>query len=202
MNARSCSLLRTARLLLVGSGLILAPAGLSCASAQDTPKPGARADRKDATDADLRVQKLRTRKALAAYEIARLNREIAEIAIEEYQQGTYRQDLATVEGEIALAQSDLTRCEDRLAWAKRMFDKRFVSKATFVSEQLAVEKARYTLEQAQAKRTVLTKYSAAKTIKALEVELEKARRDETIKRDEWERAVIRQADLERVLDRT
>ena len=83
-----------------------------------------------------------------------------------------------------------------------MFDRGFVSKATLVSEELNLEKAKFTLEQAQAKKTVLTKYSAVKTIKSLEVEVEKARRDEAVKRDEWERAVIQQADLERLLDRT
>ena len=61
--------------------------------------------------ARLRAQQLATRKAKASYEIARLTRELAELAVEEYEEVTYPRDLATVEGEIKLAESDLTRSE-------------------------------------------------------------------------------------------
>ena len=53
----------------------------------------------------------------------------------------YPSDLATVEGEIKLAESDLTRSEDRLDWAKRMFDKKYISQAAKNSEELALKKA-------------------------------------------------------------
>ena len=59
--------------------------------------------------ARLRAQQLATRKAKASYEIARLTRELAEIAVEEYEEVSYPRDLATVEGEIKLAESDLAR---------------------------------------------------------------------------------------------
>jgi hypothetical protein len=83
-----------------------------------------------------------------------------------------------------------------------MFDKGYVSKATRVSEQLNLEKAKYALEQAQARKKVLVDYTRPKTIKSLEAAVEKARKDEVNKREAWEREVIRQADLERQLDRT
>ncbi len=86
----------------------------------------------------------------------------------EYTEGIYIQDLATVEGEIKLAESDLTRSEDRLDWARRMFDKGYVSMATKVSEELTFKKAQFALEQAQSKLKVLTQYTKEKTIKELE----------------------------------
>ena len=150
----------------------------------------------------LRAQQLSTRKTRAAYEIARLTRELAEIAVEEYAEGIYIQDLATVEGEIKLAESDVMRGEDRLLWARRMFDKGFVSMATKVSEELNFKKAQFTLEQAHAKKKVLEEYTKAKTIKELKSEVKKARTDELDKKAVWKREEANEAELERQLDRT
>ena len=75
-------------------------------------------------------QKITTKSAEANHENAKLTREVAEIAVVEYEEGIFKQDFATVEGEIKLAESDLSRSEDRLDWARRMFDKGYVSKAT------------------------------------------------------------------------
>ena len=44
-----------------------------------------------------------TRRAKVGYEMARSTRELAEIAVEEYQDITYPRDLATVEDEIKWA---------------------------------------------------------------------------------------------------
>jgi RND family efflux transporter MFP subunit len=111
---------------------------------------------------------------------------VAEIAVVEYKEGIFVQDFATVEGEIKLSESDLARSEDRLEWARRMFDKGYVSMAQKVSEELTLKKAQFALEQAQSKRTVLIKYTKGKTIKELESEVEKARSDELAKQATWE----------------
>ena len=74
-------------------------------------------------------QKITTKSAEANYENAKLTREVAEIAVIEYVEGIFIQDQATVEGEIKLAESDLSRSEDRLDWARRMFEKGYVSMA-------------------------------------------------------------------------
>ena len=54
-------------------------------------------------------QKITTKSAEANHENAKLTREVAEIAVVEYEEGIFKQDLATVEGEIKLAESDLSR---------------------------------------------------------------------------------------------
>ena len=94
------------------------------------------------------------------------------------QEGIFKQDLATIEGEIKLARSDRQRTEDRLDWAQRMFLKGFVSKATVASEELDLKKARFALEQAESKKKVLIEFIKEKTIKELKSEIEKARSDE------------------------
>ena len=149
--------------------------------------------------AKLRAQQWAARKAKAVYEIAKATRELAEIAVEEYAWRSYPQDLATVNGEIQLAESDLARSEDRVDWAKRMFDKGFVSMATKASEELTFKKAQFALEQARSKRRVLVEYTKAKTVKGLQSVVEKARADELAKQAAWEREKAKQADLERQL---
>jgi HlyD family secretion protein len=129
----------------------------------------------------LRAQQLATRKAKAFYEIAKATHALAEIAVEEYAVVIYPKDLATVQGEIKLAESDLARSEDRRDWARRMFDKGYVSQATKNSEELSLKKARFELEQAQSKRKVLVDYTKGKTIKELNSEVEKTRSDELAK---------------------
>jgi HlyD family secretion protein len=187
-------------------GVTLALAGSNLANAQQPPAAkGAGEPAKQVEPqslrARLRAQQLTTRKARAVHDIARLNREIAEIAVEMYSEGTYAGDVATIEGEIKLAESDLRRAEDRTEWARRMFEKGYVSMATKQSEELTLKKAQFTLEQAQAKKDVLIKYTRIKTIKELQKEVKKARLDELEKKAVWKREEAAEAELERQLDR-
>jgi HlyD family secretion protein len=147
----------------------------------------------------LRAQQLATRKAKASYQIARLTRELAELAVEEYEEVTYPRDLATVGAEIALAKSDLTRSRDRLDWAKRMFEKKYVSPATKTSEELNLEKAKFALEQAESKKNVLVKYTRDKTIKELRSAVEKARLDELYKQAALDEEMAKELELEHQL---
>ena len=141
-------------------------------------------------------QRITTKSAEANFLNAKLTREVAEIAVREYVEGVYVQELATVEGEIKLAESDLMRAEDRLDWARRMFEKGYVSMATKVSEELNFKKAQFTLEQAQSKKNVLVKYTREKTIKELESEVKKANSDELAKQATWELEKGKESKLE------
>jgi HlyD family secretion protein len=142
-------------------------------------------------------QKITTKSADANHENAKLTREVAEIAVVEYEEGIFKQDLATVEGEIKLAESDLSRSEDRLDWARRMFEKGYVSIATKISEELTLKKAKFALEQAESKKKVLVDYTKGKTIKELKSDVEKARSDELAKNATFELELSKEKKLER-----
>ena len=142
-------------------------------------------------------QKITTESAKANFANATLTREVAEIAVREYVEGIYKQDLATVEGEIKLAESELSRAEDRVDWAQRMYLKGYVSLAQKVSEDLALKKARFALEQAQSKKKVLVDYTRDKTIKELESDVKKALSDELAKKATLELETGKEKKLER-----
>ena len=111
----------------------------------------------------------------------------------------FPRDLATAQGEITLAESDLKRAEDRLDWARRMFDKGYVSQAQKVSEELSLQKAVFALEQATNKRRVLTDYTKSKSMKELKSEVDKAHSDELAKQATWELEKAKEVVLEREL---
>jgi hypothetical protein len=125
--------------------------------------------------------------AQADYQNAMLTREVAEIAVTEYKEGIFAQDLATAESAISLAQSDLARAADRLEWAKRMYGKGSLSKAQQVSEELSLQKTKFALEQAQTRKKVLVDYTMGKMLKELESEVEKARSDELARKADYDR---------------
>ncbi len=102
-----------------------------------------------------------------------LTREVSEIALIEYREAVYKAEQETVLGEIALAESEKTRAEDRLEWSNRMLAKGAISKAQNVADQLSREQKNFALEQAETKLDVLEKYTRGKTLGgAPEVEAE------------------------------
>ncbi len=126
--------------------------------------------------------------ARAAYLNAQLTRQVAEIALVEYQEGIYKQDKQTIQGEIALAESDRKRAEDRLEWSRKMFARGVVSQTQLTSDKLSVDRAAFSTEQAKTKLDVLEKYTVNKTIKELQSEIEKARAEELARWADYVRA--------------
>ena len=149
---------------------------------------------------NLTNQKIATQGAEASFQNAKLTREVAEIAVKEYEEGIFLQDKATAEGEIKLAESDLARSADRVDWANRMFEKGYVSKAQKVSEELSFQKAKFALEQAESKLHVLLEYTKAKTVKELRSDVEKARSDELAKEQTWSLEKTKEAKLVKQID--
>jgi HlyD family secretion protein len=134
----------------------------------------------------LRDQEITVKAAEASYLNAKLNREVAEIGVTEYLEGIYKQELETVLGEIALAQSDLKRAEERLDWSHRMFSMGYISLGENISDKLAMRRAKFAMEQAQTKRAVLEQYTKSKTILERKSGVEKERSEELAKQAVFE----------------
>jgi hypothetical protein len=137
-------------------------------------------------------QQITARSAESDHENAKLTREVAEIAIVEYEEGLFKQDQATAIGEIKLAESDAARARDSIEFAEgRLAKIKQASRGTaedlsleFAFEDKVVQasqrepRARLTLENAQAKLDALRKYVMPRRVKELRSEVEKARSDE------------------------
>ncbi|WP_406699490.1 efflux RND transporter periplasmic adaptor subunit [Singulisphaera sp. Ch08] len=141
-------------------------------------------------------QYIATSGAEASYQNAKLTREVAEIAVTEYKEGVYLQELQTVKGEIALAEAERKRAEDRLEWSTRMFDKGYVSLAQRIADKVSLDQKIFAFEQATTKKSVLEKFTFDKTIKELKSDVEKAKSDELAKDQTWDLEKKKQAKLE------
>lgn len=126
-------------------------------------------------------QRITVQQAEAAYQNSKLTREVAEIALNEYIEGTYMQDIRQAEGEKALAETEMLRAKDRLKWANQMFDKGYLSNTAKVAEEANLQRATFNKEQAETKITVLKEYTKKKMTTDLNSNIEKARSDELAK---------------------
>jgi hypothetical protein len=117
-------------------------------------------------------------RAEGAYQSATLKREIAEIALREYVEGSFPQELAVAEGELNIAQAALAQAKDMAAQARDHLEK--------LTAGLQEKRASFVLEQAESKKKVLVEYTKSQHTKGIESQLEGARSDERNKKAQWE----------------
>ena len=147
---------------------------------------------------NLTNQRITTQGAEASYQNAKLTREVAEIAVNEYREGIYKQEMQTALGEIALAESDLQARRGPARLVRQDAREEATSRRPQnIADKLSLQKSKFSLEQAQTKLKVLKEYTYSKTIKELESEVEKALSDELAKKATWELEKAKEAKLER-----
>jgi HlyD family secretion protein len=100
--------------------------------------------------------------------------ETAVIAKKEYIEGTYKQEVQTIESEIFVTMENLSRAEEYLKHSRRLFAKRYVTEAQLEADQFAVEKAKKDLAAARTKMAVLGKYTKMKMENQLEAAIRTA----------------------------
>jgi HlyD family secretion protein len=161
-------------------------------------------------------QKITVRSAEANYENAKLTREVAEIAVVEYEEGIYKSDLLTLKGEATGAESAIQKAEARLvrtglarsqiraALAKKGAEK---TPADLLAEldiddrldsaELTLARQRMALEHAKFKQKVLQEITKPRTMKELRADVERKRSDELAKRPTLELELAKERKLER-----
>jgi RND family efflux transporter MFP subunit len=130
---------------------------------------------------NLTNQEITTKRAEADYQNALKTREVADIAVKEYLEGTYPQEAATIEGELTLAKSEFVRAKDRLKWTKEMVQKGYASESQKLADEQASLKAEISEKNAVDKMRVLKEYTSKREVTELRANVEKARSDELAK---------------------
>jgi len=155
-----------------------------------------RSDGLDKLEDQLVNQQIKTESAKANFANAELTREVAEIAVVEYEQGIFFQDMAVAQGELRLARSDLERARDSIEIANdRLAKIKQASKGStsdianesmfadsLVNAERRLPKSELAIRQAESKLKRLLEYTKPKRVKELRSEVEKARADELAKR--------------------
>ena len=159
------------------------------------------------------------KRAEAAYHTAGLVREIAEIAVKEYEQGIFKQQLNALTEEIATAQAGIHWAKNRLERArlarKSLDDTLAAMKGSRTTVDIMadldisdrLEAAEHTLESEQmalrraiARQELLEKYTREKTTKELIVNVERKRADELLKQEAWELEKRNEATLRKKIE--
>lgn len=105
--------------------------------------------------------------------------ETALIAKQEYLEGTFVQEKQTIESEIFVAEEDLSRATEYLAYSEKLAAKGYVNELQLQADRFAVENAKKVLETAETKLRVLEEFTKAKMLKQLESDI-------VISKSKWE----------------
>jgi hypothetical protein len=155
-------------------------------------------------------QDIATKSAEANYENAKLTREVAEIAIVEYQEGIFAQDELTADGELKLAESNLSRATDLIGLAKDRAAKikdasdgsvydlgiEFSYEDQIGESEQRESKARMAVQEARSKLELLRKFTKAKRVTELQIAVAKERATELARQAQWEREKLKLAKLQ------
>jgi len=145
---------------------------------------------------NLANQAITTSSAQARLDSARTTREVAEIAVKEYLEGTYLQSVQAARSDMVLAESELARATDRYQWTERMVAIKYVSDSQKLTDAQTKMKARMDIDRAVTSMRVLQNYTGRKTAISLEAEVEKARVGELAQQAIYERELAKQKKLE------
>jgi HlyD family secretion protein len=115
----------------------------------------------------LRQQSIVVEQAKASHLQARLDYEIAQLAVREYLEGTVQETVQGMEGSIALARSDVSRAQERLEWTQKMNQKGYASIAQIVTDRQTVATLDLALKRQVGTYDLFLKYTLPKTEKTL-----------------------------------
>jgi len=140
-------------------------------------------------------QKINFEKARTTYIQAEKDYNVAKIAVQEYLEGTFRQQLQDLDAQITIAMENLRSAENTLRHTQRMFRKGYVSPLQLEAQQFAVQRAELELDSARTAKDVLERFTKAKTLQELE-----SQRDTAEARANSEKAAyeLEEARLERL----
>ncbi|MGL4513252.1 MAG: efflux RND transporter periplasmic adaptor subunit [Lacipirellulaceae bacterium] len=120
---------------------------------------------------DRTLQQIVVNTAEAASVEAKNLYETAEIARQEYLEGLFVQERQTIEGEAFVAEENLSRAEDYLAYSEKLAAKGYVNELQLEADRFAVEKSRKELDTAKTKLRVLEDFTRTKMLKQLDSDI-------------------------------
>ncbi len=101
--------------------------------------------------------------------------ETARVALREYREGMVRERTKEFESRLVLLDSDFERQRDYVAWAERMLEKGYFSRAPVLSARQALERIAQERSVAEHEFRVFRLFTAPKEIRQLESQIEGAR---------------------------
>ncbi len=118
-------------------------------------------------DTQLNTQKIATQKAEAVKIQAEQDFEAAEIAVEEYEKGTFLMEEQAMQATVKIAMENLRAAENLFIHTQSMFRKGFVTKQQMESDEFGVQRTELELKSAQTALKVLQDFTRRKMLTQL-----------------------------------
>jgi HlyD family secretion protein len=106
---------------------------------------------------------------------AELKAKLADIDLQKYEQGDYKQALTKSNADKTIAEEELTRARNQYEWTQKLADKGYVTGTELIADRLAVRKAELNLENAKGALEVLEKWTHKKDQEKYQSDLRQAK---------------------------
>jgi len=97
--------------------------------------------------------------AQADVEKAELDLKFARLNLEKYTEGEYPNQLRQAEADIAIANEELQRADDKLTWSRKLAESGYITRSELQGDELARKRSALNIELAQNKLDLLQKYT-------------------------------------------
>lgn len=109
----------------------------------------------------------------------------AELALLEYEEGTFSEQEETLESAHVVAKENLRRAEEYYAYSQKLAERGYVSPVQLEADKFAVEKAKKELDVATTKLRVLREFSKKKMLNQLNADIKTARAKLDARQKTW-----------------
>lgn len=127
-----------------------------------------------ALQADLVQQQIGANTSRALMVEAQSDVETAKLALQEYENGTFRQEEQGLQSDEFVAKETLRRAEEYLRYSERLASRGYVTEVQLEADRFAVEKARKELDSVRTKIEVLNRFTKQKALNKLRADVETA----------------------------
>lgn len=149
----------------------------------------------------VRQQQIVVEQAKSEHRQAQLDVEVAKLSLVEFREGSMTVDLKEMDGQTALADSELKHAGDRLAWTRRMQKKGYASTGQLRTDEFNYQRMTYTLAQSRVARTVYERFTVPRTVRTLESQIKAAEATLAFEKAKLDRSVDRLAMLNLQVER-
>lgn len=110
----------------------------------------------------------------------------ADLALKEYEEGTFRELQEQQESNVFVAEENMRRAEEYIEYSKRLAERGYIPEAQLEADTFALEKAKKELGVAQTKLEVLESFTKEKMLTQLRANIETARAKLAAKEKTWQ----------------
>ena len=125
----------------------------------------------------------------------------AKLALNEYAEGTYKEQLEQLQSAVFVAEENMRRAEEYLDYSKRLAERGYIPELQLEADTFAVEKARKELGVAETKLNVLQMFTREKMMTNLRADIQTAEARLQARKKTWELDQVQLNEIESQIEK-